>query len=94
MGVTMEPALASVVVAHNEEKYLNHFYHKPLVWKWYIDDVLTIWPYSKQDFLKFFDGLNLVHPNLRFTMEISYTSIQFVDLTISKVFIAFYGQVY
>ena len=84
MGTTMEPALASIVVAHYEEKYLAKLQQQPLVWKRYIDDVFTIWPYSKEGFMEFFNGLNLVHSKLRFTMEISYVSIQFLDLTISK----------
>ena len=39
MGTTMAPALASIVVAYYEEKYLNSLYLKPLVWLRYIDDV-------------------------------------------------------
>ena len=36
--------------------------------------------------MEFFNGLNLVHPYLKFTMEIFNISIQFLmDLTISKV---------
>ena len=80
MGTTMAPALASIVVAHYEEKYLDILYHKALMWKRYIDDVLTMWLYCKQDFSNFFSGLNLVHSNLRFTMQISYVSIKFLDL--------------
>ena len=71
-------------VAHYEEEYLASFHQQPLVWKSYIDDILVIWPYSKENFLNFFHGLKLVHSNLRFTMEIFYISIQFLDLTISK----------
>ena len=36
--------------------------------------------------LDFFNGLNFVYPNLKFTMEILYISIQFLDFTISKGF--------
>lgn len=86
MGTTMAPALASVVVAYYEDMYLESRQLLPLVWRRYIDDILAVWPYSTGDFLDFFDGLNRVHPNLRFTMEISYLSIQFLDLTISKGF--------
>ena len=86
MGTTMVPALASVVVAHYEDRYFESRQQLPLMWQHYIDDILFVWPYSKVDFLNFFDGLNRVHPNLRFTMEISYTSIQFLDLNISKGF--------
>ena len=84
MGTTMAPALASIVVAYYEEEYLSRLQLKPLLWRRYIDDILIVWPHSRHDFLVFFEGLNHVHPNLKFTMEISYMSIQFLDLTISK----------
>ena len=86
MGTTMAPALASIVVAHYEENYFESLHQQPLLWRRYIDDVLVVWPYSKRDFLTFFNGLNCIHPNLKFTMEILYISIQFLDLTISKGF--------
>ena len=86
MGTKMAPALASIVVAHYEEKYLESLHQRPLMWKRYIDDILVVWPYSKRDFITFFNGLNCMHPKLKFTMEISYISIQFLDLTISKGF--------
>ena len=80
----MAPALASIVVAYYEEEYLLTLQQQPLLWIRYIDDVLTIWPYSKADFLKFFQGLNCVHSNLKFTMELSYISVNFLDITIFK----------
>ena len=70
MGTMMVPTLMSIVAAHYKEKYLNNIYQKPLVWKRYINDVLTIWPYSKPDFFNFFNSPNVVHHNLNFTMEI------------------------
>ena len=68
MGTTMAPALASIVVAHYEDKYLESLQQQPLVWKRYIDDVLVVWPYSKVDFKKFFDGLNRIYPFQFFTV--------------------------
>ena len=53
MGTTMAPALASIVVAHYEEEYLDKVSRQPIVWKRYIDDILVVWPYSKEDFLVF-----------------------------------------
>ena len=84
MGTTMASALASIVVAHYEKQYLAKLQQQPLLWKRYIDDVLTIWPYSKKNFLEFFRNLNFAHSSLKFTMEISYIFIQFLDVTISK----------
>ena len=93
MGTTMVPALASIVVAYYEENYLESLQQRPLLWRRYIDDVLAIWPYTKMDFQNFFHNLNLIHPDLRFTLEISYTSVNFLDLTIYKG-LTFFGRVY
>ena len=84
MGTKLAPALASVVVAYYEEEYLDTVPYLPLVWKRYIDDILVIWPYSREEFDRFFIGLNCIHQKLKFTMEISYIAIQFLDLTIYK----------
>ena len=92
MGTTMAPALALVVVAYYEESYLENLQQRPLLWRRCIDDVLTIWPYTKGDSQKFFRNLNLVHPDLRFMTEISYTSVNFLDHL--KRFNFFYRWVY
>ena len=42
MGTTMAPALASVVVAHYEDKYLESLHRRPLVRRRYIDDFFKI----------------------------------------------------
>ena len=84
MGTTMPPALASIVIAYHEKNYLESLQQRPLLWRRYIDDVLAIWPYTKVDFENFFHNLNLINPDLRFTLEILYTSVNFLDLTISK----------
>ena len=85
MGTKLAPALASVVVAYYEEEYLDTLRQQPLVWKRYIDDILVIWPFSRDDFSWFFFGLNnCVHPKLKFTMDISFMTIQFLDITIYK----------
>ena len=66
----MAPTLASIVVY--EEEYLAKLHQQPLVWIRYIKDVLMIWPHPKQDLVEFLHGLNLLHSNLRFTMDTSY----------------------
>ena len=78
MGTTMAPALALIVVAYYyKEEYLKSLQQQPLLWRRYIDDVLSIWPYSQEDFLQFFQGLNPAHPNLKFMMELLYISVYF-----------------
>ena len=41
-----------------------------------------IWPHGMDSLLEFIDHLNIVHPTIKFTSDISHTEISFLDLTI------------
>ena len=47
-----------------------------------IDDIFMIWPQGMDSLLEFIDHLNMVHPTIKFTSDISHTEISFLDLTI------------
>ena len=84
MGTKMAPAYANLFMAELEEKLLENYHTKPILWKRYIDDILCIWPGPQQDLTKFMDYLNKAHPTIKFTHESSRTSVDFLDLTIYK----------
>ena len=42
-----------------------------MLWKRYIDDILCIWPGTREELDSFLDRLNNAHPTLRFTWSIS-----------------------
>ena len=61
---------------------LNESAHKPLAWKRYIDDIISLW-HSSRDFVqKFIEQANKHHPTIKFTAEISCTNATFLDKTI------------
>ena len=41
-----------------------------------------IWPHGMDSLFEFIDHLNIVHPTIEFTSDISHTEISFLDLTI------------
>ncbi len=84
MGTKMAPAYANLFMAELEEKLLNSYPTKPLIWKRYIDDVFCVWPGPPEDLKRFIDFLNEAHPTIKFTYECSDTSIDFLDLTLYR----------
>ena len=84
MGTKMAPAYANIFLAELEEKLLENYPTKPILWKRYIDDVLCIWPGKQEDLDTFIKYLNRSHPTIKFTYESSTTSVDFLDITIYK----------
>ena len=84
MGTKIAPAYANNFMAELEEKLLENYPTKPILWKRYIDDVLCIWPGKQEDLDTFIKYLNRSHPTIKFTYESSTTSVDFLDITIYK----------
>lgn len=84
MGTKMAPSYANIFMAELEEKLLDKYPIKPLLWKRYIDDILCIWPGPPSEFDRFMQYLNQSHPTIKFTYETSIWSVDFLDLTIYK----------
>ena len=57
---------------------------KPLVWKRYIDDVLSLCNTSKGEKEQFLEKVNTYHPTIKFMAEISETEITFLDTKMYK----------
>ena len=84
MGTKMAPSYANIFMAELEERLLDNYPIKPLLWKRYIDDILCIWPEQPSKIDHFIKYLNQSHPTIKFTYEYSTQSINFLDLTIYK----------
>ena len=84
MGTKLALALVLVVVAHHDKEYPDVL-HQPLVWKRYIAMYWLFGHIPGTTLTGFLFGLNnCVHSKLRFNMDISFISIQFLDITIYK----------
>ena len=84
MGTKTAVSFANIFMAKIETEILSKVVSKPTVWKRYIDDVFSLWDISKPDIETFIEQVNLHHPTIKFTAEISNTETVFLDTTVYK----------
>ena len=84
MGTQMAVAIANIFMAKIEIEILSKSALKPLVWKHYIDDIVSLWNTNKEGVTKFIEQANNHHPTIKFTAEISETETNFLDTTVYK----------
>ena len=84
MGTKLAPNYANIFMGDLEEKLLASYPTKPTVWIRYIDDIFCIFPDNPDKAQDFVDHLNKQHPTIKFTAEISLTSVNFLDTTVFK----------
>ena len=82
MGTRMAPPYANLFMGAFEENALHNAPHKPLVWWRYIDDIFLIWTHGHDKLTEFISTLNNIHPNIKFTSDISPTNTHFLDVTV------------
>ncbi|XP_060073403.1 uncharacterized protein LOC132553191 [Ylistrum balloti] len=82
MGTKMAPNYAIIFMDHLEQRFLSTLMRAPIVWWRYIDDIFFIWPHTREELTSFLEALNAYHPTIKFTSEISDTSVDFLDTTI------------
>ena len=75
-------AFANIFMGEIEKQILNESAHKPLAWKRYIDDKISLWHSSRDVVEKFIEKANKHHPTIKFTAEISCTDATFLDTTL------------
>ena len=66
-----------------EETIINTFEEKPMIWWRYIDDIFFIWEHGEESLEKFLNKLNSFHPTIKFTVEYSKETINFLDVNIT-----------
>jgi len=54
--------------------------------KWFraLDDIFSIWDYDVKSLERFLEFANNFHPTIKFTLDHSYTTANYLDITISK----------
>ena len=80
MGKTLAPSYANLFMNKSEEKYVYSYPLQPKLWRRFIDDIFIIWHHGMDSLLEFIDHLNIVHPTIKFTSDISHTEISFSGL--------------
>ena len=84
MGAPFSPTIANIFLSKTLDNFLQTQHTRPLIIKRYIDDIFMIWTDTPKKLEAFLSQLNKFHPRLHFTSQQSFTSIDFLDLTIYK----------
>ena len=63
---------------------------KPYVWWRFIDDIFAVWTHGEDKLLFFVDFLNSINPNIKFTLNYSPISVNFLDV---KVILSETGEI-
>jgi len=83
MGSPLAPILANFFLCHLEYKLLDcDNAIKPRMYLRYVDDIFTVFS-ANTDHGPFFETLNALHPNIKFTLEIGDNSLAFLDTQIT-----------
>ena len=84
MGTKLAPSFANLFMGHFEEKFVYSYHLQPFIWKRFIDDIFFVWTYGQTELDKFVAYLNNCHNTIKFTLEVSCSKINFLDITISN----------
>ena len=85
MGTKCAPIYANLFMNHFEETYIYPLLTtKCNFYKRYIDDIFLLWQGTLEELKLFILQINRLHPTIKFTEEISFNSINFLDCHIYK----------
>ena len=84
MGTRMGPSYANRFVGYIEHQFFNQYYSpKPELYGHYLDDCIGTISSSTEELNQFITAVNSFHPALKYTWEISETSLAFLDIKVS-----------
>ena len=84
MGTRMGPSYANLFVGYVEHQFFNQYNGpKPELYGRYIDDCIDAISSSREELDQFITSVNSFHPALKYTWEMSETSLAFLDIKVS-----------
>ena len=84
MGTKMGPSYANLFVGYVEHQFfIQYDGSKPDFYGRYIDDCIGAISSSREELDRFITSVNSFHPALKYTWEISETSLAFLDIKVS-----------
>ena len=84
MGTKMGPSYANLFVGYVEHQFFNQYDGpKPDLYGRHIDDCIGAISSSREELNRFITYVNFFHPALKYTWEISDTSLAFLDIKVS-----------
>lgn len=84
MGTKVAVSFSSIFISLVETEIIDKSKIKPLGWKRYIDDMISLWDTTREGIDQFILVANRHHPTIHFTAEISEEKTNFLDTTIFK----------
>ena len=84
IGTKFPPPYVILFMCYLEDKVLNSFIEKPLVWWRYIDDIFMIWQHGEEKIKEFLEILSRCHPTIKFTAEYSLNKVNFLDIDVIR----------
>ena len=84
MGTKIAVAFANIFMAKIEKEILTKSTTKPIFWKIFIDEVMSMWNTSRDKIEDFLVKANSFHPTIKFTAEISEIETTFLDTKVYK----------
>ena len=84
MGTKLAPSFANLFMGYFEDKFIYSYRLQPLLWKRFIDDIFFIWTYGEEELTTFVEYLNDCHHTIKFTLETSLETVNFLDIKIIK----------
>ena len=85
IGTKFAPPYAILFMANLEEKMLEGFEKKPMIWWRYIDDISFIWEHGEESLKVFIEQVNMFHSIIKFTAEYSKEELKFLDVNIKPI---------
>ena len=80
----MGPSYANLFVGYIEHKFFSQYNGpKPELYRRYIDDCVGATSSTREELNQFVTAVNSFHPTLKYTWEISDTSLAFLDIKLS-----------
>ena len=84
MGTKMGPSYANLFVGYTEHKFFNQYNGpKPELYRRYTDDCVGATSSTREELNQFITAVNSFHPALKYTWEISDSSLAFLDIKLS-----------
>ena len=79
IGTRMAPSYANVFMGKVESDLFEGSPTRPYFWRRFIDDVFFIWTEGEQSLLEFIARMNSFHNTIKFTVDWSYSRVNFLD---------------
>jgi len=83
MGTKAAPGFANTFMGDFEERFVYPYRLQPLKYLRFLDDIFLIWQYGMDELTEFVIHMNSQLPSIKFTMEHSKESVNFLDTTVS-----------